>query len=61
MKTKWDVSTERQWVVCFSSGNSNSMSSPLVHIFISVACRFLFIASENAQLMVVAMMENSVL
>ena len=43
-----DVSTVRQWVVCFSSGNSNSKLSPLTQMFMSVACRLLFIAGENA-------------
>ena len=43
-----DVSTVRWCVVCFSSGNSDSGSLPLVQVFISVACKLLFIASENA-------------
>jgi len=42
------VTTVRQWVVHFSSGNSDSGSALLVQIFISVACRLLFIAGENA-------------
>ena len=56
-----DVSTVRQWVVCFSSDNINSGSPPLVQIVTSVACRLLFIAGKNAQLMVVIMWKNSVL
>ena len=44
-----DVSTVRQWVVCFSSGDSGS---PLLVHIISAACRLLFITGENAQLMV---------
>jgi len=47
-----DVSTVRRWVVHFSSGDSNSGSPPLVQIFISAACRLLFIAGKNAYLMV---------
>ena len=38
---------ERQWVVCFSSDNNNSCSPPLVQIFTSVACRFMFIIVIN--------------
>ena len=41
-----DVSTVRCWVACFNS--SNSGSPPLVQIFISMACRLLFIMGENA-------------
>ena len=37
-----------QWVVHFSSGDSDSGSSLLERTFISVAYRFLFIAGENA-------------
>ena len=56
-----DVSAVRQWVVCFSSDNINSGSPPLVQIVTSAACRLLFIAGKNAQLMVVIMWKNSVL
>lgn len=56
-----DVSTVRQWVVCFSSDNSDSMSPALVHIFTSMACRLLLIAGKNAYLMVVILLGNSVL
>ena len=49
-----DVSTLRQWVVRSSSGDSGS--PPLMHIFTSTACRLLFIARENAQLMVVTVL-----
>ena len=34
-------------------GHSDCGSLPLVQIFMSMACRFLFIAGENALLMVV--------
>ena len=37
----------RWWVVHFSSGDSDSRSPPLVQIFMSIACRLLFIAGEN--------------
>ena len=43
-----DVSTVRQWVVHFSSVDSDSGLLPLMQIFVSVACRLLFIAGENA-------------
>ena len=33
-----NVSTVKWWVVCFSSGNSNSGSPVLVQIFMSAAC-----------------------
>ena len=56
-----DMSTVRQWVVHFSSGDSNSWSRPLVQIFMSTACRLLFIVSENTYFMVVKMLTNSVL
>jgi len=52
------VSTVKQCLVHFSSGSSNSVSSPLVQIFTSTACRLLFIAGKNAQLMVVTMLKN---
>jgi len=42
-----DVSTVRQWVVHFSSGDSNSGSPSVVQIFTSVACTLLFITGEN--------------
>lgn len=41
-----DVSTVKQWVVCFSS--SDSMSLLLALIFMSTGCRLLFITGENA-------------
>lgn len=47
------------WVVHFNSGNSGSPL--LVQIVVSMACRLLFIAGKNAQLMVVAISKNSVL
>ena len=46
-----DVSTVRQWALCFSNDESRS---PLpVQIFMSTACELLFIADKNSQLMVV--------
>ena len=56
-----EVSTVRQLVVCFSSGNNNSESPSLLQIFISMVLRFLFIVDENAYLMVVTMLKNNVL
>lgn len=53
-----NVSTVRWQVVHFSSGNSNSGSLPVVKIFTSAACRLLFIAIENAQEMIVAVLKN---
>ena len=41
-----DVNSIRQWVVCFSSGDSESDSPLLVHIFRSAACRLLFMDGE---------------
>ena len=46
-----DVSTVRQWVMHFSSGDSDSGSSLLVHIVMSTACRLMFVTGENAKLM----------
>ena len=55
------VRTVRQRVLHFSSGN-NDIGSPLVvQILTSTACRLLFIAGENAELMVVTTLKNSVL
>ena len=56
-----DVSTLRWWVVCFSSGSSYSRSPLLVQIFMSVACKLLFTADKNEELMVVTMLKNGVL
>ena len=50
-----DVSIVRWWVVCFSSGNSRS--PPLVQILKSTACRLLFIAGKNGQLIAVTMLK----
>jgi len=47
--------------MCFSSGDSNNGPPPLVQAFLSVVCRLFFIAGENAQLMVVAVLKNSAL
>jgi len=54
-----DVSTVRQQVVCFCSGDSGS--SPLVQSFTSEACRLLFSADEIAEVTVVTMLKNNVL
>lgn len=43
-----DVSTVRQWVVCFNSGYSDSSSPALVQIFANAICMLLFIAGNNA-------------
>jgi len=56
-----DVSTVRWWVARFNTGISNSGSPPLVQAFMGMACRLLFIADENAELMVVTMLKNGVL
>ena len=45
-------------VVHPSSGYSYSGSSLLVQVLRSVACRLLFFAGENAELMVVIMLKN---
>jgi len=54
-----DVGTVGWWVVHFSSDDSGS--NLLVQIFLSAACRLLFIADENARLMMVAMLNYRVL
>jgi len=46
-------------VLCFSSGNNELPQ--LVQILMSMACRLLFIAGENAWLMVVIALKKSVL
>ena len=46
-------------MVCFSSGDSGSPT--LVQVFMNTAHGILFIAGENADLMVVAVLENIVL
>ena len=56
-----DVSTARLWVVHFSSSDSDNGSPPMVQIFMSAACRLLFNAGENAQLIVVTVLRKSVL
>ena len=45
-----DVSTVRWWVMHSSSGDCDSRSPLLVQIVTKAACRLLFIAGENAQL-----------
>ena len=51
-----DMSRVRWCVVHFSSGNSGSPL--LLQIFMSTACRLLYIASENAELMVVTVLKK---
>ena len=46
-------------VELFSRVDSGSLV--LVQIFMNVACRLLFITAENAELMVVTVLKNSVL
>ena len=56
------VSTVKQWVVHFSSGDSDSGSPPLMQIDKRAACRLLFTAGENAELMVtVTVLKHSAL
>ena len=43
-----DVSTVRWWVVHFNSSDSYSESPILVQVFMSMACRLLFIGGNNA-------------
>ena len=43
-----DMITVSQRMVCFSRGNSNRGSPPLVQSFTGAACRLLFITGENA-------------
>ena len=42
-----DLNTVTQGVVHFNSGDSNSGSSLVVWMFMSTACRLLYIADEN--------------
>ena len=56
-----DVSTVMQRVGYFSNGDSDSRSALLVQIFTSAACRLFSIAGENAQVLVVTMLKNSIL
>ena len=53
------MSTVRLWMVHFSSDNSRAL--PLVQILMSTACRLLFSAGENAELIVVTVVKNNVL
>ena len=48
-------------MVHFNSDNSYSESPILVQVFMSMACRLLFIAGKNAQLVMAHMLRNSVL
>jgi len=56
-----DVSAVRQRVVHFTSGDSNSRAPSLVRILTIAACRLLFIAGKEPQLMVATMLKNHVL
>ena len=56
-----DVRTVRLRVVHFSIGDSNGESPPLVQIIMRAVCMLLFIVGENAELVVVIMLKNSVL
>ena len=42
-----DVGMARRWVVCFSSGNRNSQSPPVVQILTHTACGLFFIAGKK--------------
>ena len=55
-----DLSTERQWVVCFSSGDRDCGSPPLVQIFMSTTCSLLFVAIKSAQLLVLTILKKSI-
>jgi len=48
----------RQWVVHFSSGDSDGGLRPVAQTVISMACRLLFLTGQNAQLMLVTMLKN---
>ena len=56
-----DAGTVRWWVMCSSSVDNDSGSPLLVQIFMSMAYRILFIAGENARLLVVTVFQNSTL
>ena len=45
-------------VVHFSGGDDDTGSSPLVHSFMTIACRLLLITGENTHLMVVTMLKR---
>ena len=51
-----DMSTLRRWVVHFSSDNSGSPL--LVQVLTSTACRLLFIAGENAELVLLIVLKK---
>ena len=55
-----DVSIAMWWMH-FSSGDTDGGSPPLVHFLMHVTCRLLFTAGENALLVVVTRLKNSVL
>jgi len=54
-----DVSTSEVVGVHFSNGCSGS--SLLMQVFMSISCRCLLFAGENAYLMVMTMLKNEVL
>lgn len=56
-----DVSIQRQWVMHFSSGNSDIWSSLFVPMYINAAWRLSFLATENAWQAVVTVLKYSVL
>lgn len=56
------VGTRRQRVLYFMGGDSNVKNKMLwmaMQIFMSTACRTLFITGENAELTVITMLKNS--
>ena len=67
MDACWMFMQTKQWMwaqwgggwCVFSSGDSDSCSPPLVQVCMSMTWKLLFIASENAQLMVVVMLNNN--
>ena len=54
-----DMSTVRQWMVHFSSGDSGSPL--LVQMLTGLTCRLLLISGANAYLMVMTVLKSSVL
>ena len=54
-----DISTVWWWVVHFSSGDSDYVTSAGAD-FMSTACQLLFISAKNVQLMVVTVLKNAV-
>jgi len=56
-----DVCIVRWWMVSFSSCDSDSGTSSLIQIFMSVARRLMFFDGKNGQLTVVTMLKTSAL